>query len=672
MPDSHLASAVDAVIQSSHPFTPNPGTAADIHAYDRAMASISSGVVIADATQPDRPIIYCNPAFERLTGYSPAEVIGRNCRFLQGEDTDPGSLEQIRQAVRSGQGCQVVLKNYRKDGTPFWNKLTISLVTDTQGNLTHFIGVQTDQTDYVHSTEALQQQAERERLMRTITERIYQSVAVEETLQHGVEGVRHLLQVDRTLIYRFNPDWSGFVAVESVAAGWQSTVDTLIIDTCFRDTHVPLYQQGRVRVISDIYTAGLAQCHIELLERFQVKANLVVPILQFGKLWGLLIAHHCSAPRQWQTDEVELLQHLSVQLAIALHQSELHHQLTRELEERRQTELALRQSEQRLRAQAIHLEQALSELKHAQAQLVQSEKMSSLGQLVAGVAHEINNPVAFVCGNLKYVQQYSQDLLEIIRLYQTHYTDPAPAIQAALAGKDLDFVVQDLPKSMSSIQVGAERIQEIVRSLRSFSRLDEAGVKLANLQEGLDSTLMILASRLKAKPNCPAIDVVRQYNNLPAIQCYPGQLNQVFMNILSNAIDAIEERIECEKTNGCCLSDQAIGLTHAMPPPRRSSPHLQVSAIVRSASPQIQIQAECLDSKEIIIRITDNGIGIAPEIQHRLFEPFFTTKTVGRGTGLGLAISYQIVTKHQGQLIYRSSPLQGTEFVIRLPVVHPR
>jgi signal transduction histidine kinase len=293
--------------------------------------------------------------------------------------------------------------------------------------------------------------------------------------------------------------------------------------------------------------------------------------------------------------------------------------------------------------------------------------MSSLGQLVAGVAHEINNPVSFVCGNLKYVQQYSQDLLEIICLYQSHYPNPEPTIKAALAEKDLDFIVEDLPKSVSSIQVGGERIQDIIRSLRSFSRSDEVGVKLADLREGLDSTLVILASRLKAKPHCPAIEVIKHYDHLPLIACYPGQLNQVFMNLLSNAIDAIEERVEYEAQRFLVTSDAIAALNRTT-----SQSEGVPSEEFQTALPaQIRIRAELVSPDHIAIRIADTGIGIFDTLQQRIFEPFFTTKKVGQGTGLGLAVSYQIIKRHQGQLTYTSTRLRGTEFVVQLPISQP-
>ncbi|GAX42962.1 response regulator receiver sensor signal transduction histidine kinase [Tolypothrix sp. NIES-4075] len=287
---------------------------------------------------------------------------------------------------------------------------------------------------------------------------------------------------------------------------------------------------------------------------------------------------------------------------------------------------------QRSQAQA-QLQQTLNELQQAQTQLVQSEKMSSLGQLVAGVAHEINNPVNFIYGNLSHAHIYTQDLLKLIQIYQQYYPKSVPEIEAEVKAIDFTFLIQDLPKVLKSMQVGAERIREIVLSLRVFSRLDEAEMKEVNIHEGIDSTLMILGHRLKNK-SCRDIQIIKKYDNLPLIECYAGQLNQVFMNIISNAIDAIEEALE----------------------------HQNIF------TPCIRIQTELIDNK-VAIRIADNGLGIPQEIKQRIFDPFYTTKPIGIGTGMGLAISYQIVKdRHHGSLSCVSHPGEGTEFIIAIPL----
>ncbi|MBD2073114.1 PAS domain-containing protein [Phormidium sp. FACHB-592] len=315
-------------------------------------------------------------------------------------------------------------------------------------------------------------------------------------------------------------------------------------------------------------------------------------------------------------------------------------QLNEQLEVRVEQRTAeLQASQQILKRQADDVSQTLQALQQTQTQLIQSEKMSSLGQLVAGVAHEINNPVNFIYGNLVHADEYTQDLLRLMELYQQYHPQPHPAVQAELEAVDLNFLIDDLPKLLSSMQVGADRIQKIVLSLRNFSRMDEAEMKEVNLHDGIDSTLMILQSRLKAKSDRPSINVVKEYGNLPGIECYPGQLNQVFMNILSNAIDAVDERLE-----------------HCLEHPE-------------TYTPTITIQTELLNDNQVQIAIADNGFGIPEAAQRRLFDPFYTTKPVGKGTGMGLSISYQIVTeKHQGTLRCKSNPNQGSQFIVTIPL----
>ena len=304
-----------------------------------------------------------------------------------------------------------------------------------------------------------------------------------------------------------------------------------------------------------------------------------------------------------------------------------------EISDRKRAEAALRQSEAREREKAQQLETALQELKNTQAQLVQNGKMASLGQLVAGVAHEINNPVSFIYCNIPYAHTYACELLNLIKLYQQHYPIPSAEIQDEIEALNLDFLKEDFLKLLESMRTGAERIREIVLSLRTFSRLDEAEMKLADLHAGIDSTLMILQQRLKEQPTRPAIEVVKQFGKLPLVKCYPGQLNQVFMNILTNAIDALEEKL-----NEDC-----------------------------SFIPQICVSTKILRNNQVVISIADNGKGIPLETRERLFDPFFTTKPVGQGTGLGLSISYQIIVeKHGGRLKFNSCLEKGTEFIIEI------
>lgn len=318
-------------------------------------------------------------------------------------------------------------------------------------------------------------------------------------------------------------------------------------------------------------------------------------------------------------------------------------QMTDSLKQSRETleeysrtlECRVEERTQELQVKNEQLGKTLVDLKKAQAQLIQTEKMSGLGQLVAGIAHEINNPVNFIHGNTLHANQYTQDLLDLLELYEKYVPKPGTEISNKVKAIDLNFLREDLPKVMTSMKVGTDRIRDIVLSLRTFSRLDEADVKAVDIHAGIDSTLMILHNRLKEKPSHPEIQVIRQYGNLPKIECYAGQLNQVFMNILTNAIDALEEAME------------------------------QGSDLV----PTITIRSEPIDQNWVAISFTDNGMGMPETVQQRLFDPFFTTKAVGKGTGLGLSISHQIVTeKHNGSLTCRSTLGAGTEFLVEIPI----
>jgi len=314
----------------------------------------------------------------------------------------------------------------------------------------------------------------------------------------------------------------------------------------------------------------------------------------------------------------------------------------------RKEEEALRQSEARFRQQAQKLEKALHELQQTQFQLIQTEKMSSLGQMVAGVAHEINNPINFIHGNLIYANQYIRDLLNLIHLYQEYYPHPAKEIAEEIDTIELDFVIQDLPKMLASMQLGTDRIREIVLSLRNFSRLDESEMKPVNLHEGIDSTLLILQNRLKGKGGCISIEVIKDYADLPLIECYAGQINQVFMNIIANGLDALDEY------------NSQRGVEAA----KQNPSQIRIRTMLGDSASAL---AELRDSVRVII--ADNGPGMTEEIRKRLFDPFFTTKPVGKGTGLGLSISYQIVVeKHRGTLKCHSVPGKGTEFWIEIPV----
>ena len=340
----------------------------------------------------------------------------------------------------------------------------------------------------------------------------------------------------------------------------------------------------------------------------------------------------------WQ----DLFQDFTVRLALAEVELQKAHSNCQQLEERLEEKQAEHQALKEASAvQARQFSETLKQLRLNQSQTVQAEKMSSLGQLVAGVAHEINNPINFVYGNLTHAAEYAQDLMRLLVLYQTHYPQPAPEIQAESEAIDLSFLMEDLPHLLASMKVGAIRIQKIVLSLRNFSRTDESEIKAVDIHEGIDSTLMILQNRLKAKPDRCPIQIIKNYGELPLVECYAGQLNQVFMNLFSNAIDALEDTDNGEQNTG----------------------------VTPTSTPTITIHTEVLGSDRVLIRIADNGSGIPENVQQHLFDPFFTTKPIGKGTGLGLSISNQIVTeKHRGALKCVSELGQGAEFAVEIPV----
>lgn len=313
-------------------------------------------------------------------------------------------------------------------------------------------------------------------------------------------------------------------------------------------------------------------------------------------------------------------------------------------------------NEQLLQAQiqeyqkTLKLEQTLRELQQTQLDLIQAEKMSALGKMISGVAHEINNPIGFIYGNLGYANEYIQQLLELIELYQQTYVNPTHQITAKIDTIELEFIKSDLCQIMNSIQVGAERLCQIVLLLRNFSRLQEAELKLVNIHEGIDSTLLLLQHRLEETSQRAAIKVIKQYGNFGKIECYASQLNQVFMNLLSNAVDALDLYTKPISS----LSKTEIEIA-------------EFSQITSDEQPTIQIITEQIDGITII-HIVDNGIGITEEVRQKLFDPFFTTKPVGSGTGLGLAICYQVVVeKHKGQLLVNSENGKGAEFIIKIP-----
>ncbi|WP_438822897.1 GAF domain-containing sensor histidine kinase [Nostoc favosum] len=375
--------------------------------------------------------------------------------------------------------------------------------------------------------------------------RIRESLDLDTIFQTTVTEARQMLQADRVTIFRFDlqKDWEGEFISEDVVPECNSVIAEKVYDYCFGENFAPLYAQGRVNAIADIYQGKFPGCYIQILEKFQVRANMIAPLLKKGELWGLLCIHQCTAPRHWQPSEIEFTSQIAEQLGVALKQD-------------------------------------------------------------------------------SYLKQ----------------------VQEQIDKTDLDFLIEDLPKTLESMKVGTERICEIVLSLRNFSRTDEAELKPVDIREGLDSTLLILGHRLKNNNERPAIEIVKEYVTLPLLECYPAQLNQVFMNLLSNSIDALEEKFKTIQQRYLKLSQRC--------------PKIPLT---------IWISTQAVNNL-IVIRIADNGLGIPEEVRSHIFDPFFTTKAPGKGTGLGLSISYQIIVeKHHGQIKCSSKPGEGTEFLIEIP-----
>ncbi len=390
------------------------------------------------------------------------------------------------------------------------------------------------------------------------------------------------------------------------------------------------------KLASSILLIGLILSGFMAVAMFFLGRQIVQPILAIVKTARVISQGDFKQKAPvLSNNEIGLLaktfNQMTSQLQIYYHQLEDYN---------RNLELKVAERTQELEDKNQRLIDTLKELKQTQSQLIQNEKMVSLGQLVAGVAHEINNPVSFIYGNLDFASDYGKNLIKLVEAYQNIYPEPGEEIEEIIEQIDLEFVKTDLPKLYQSMKEGSNRIKEIVLCLKNFSRLDESEQKRINIHEGIDSTLQLLQTRLKPQSYCPAIQVIKNYGQLPLINCYPGQLNQVYMNLLSNAIDALQE----------CWEDR--------------------NQISLSRQPQITIATMVIDQKWIEILVKDNASGIPPDVKDRIFDPFFTTKPVGKGTGLGLSISYKIIVdKHQGQLKCSSKIGEGTEFMIKLPIV---
>ncbi|BAZ30883.1 multi-sensor signal transduction multi-kinase [Cylindrospermum sp. NIES-4074] len=490
------------------------------------------------------------------------------------------------------------------------NEITTNLITDSSStNISAILDLET----VTKASIAIASEIQPDKLLQTLMQVILENV--------GAETASLILQQEDDLILTAQSEDAQKFELQSTSINNSQKIPASIIN------YVSNTQEHLL--INDATTENNFAADPYIIQ-YKPKSILCTPILNQGKLIGILYLENSLTVGAFTPERLQILKLLSSQAAISLENAQLYANLEEKVAKRTQE----------LNEKNLRLQETLEELKITQSQLIQTEKMSSLGQMVAGIAHEINNPVSFIHGNLTHIDKYTQDLLAFIKLYYEIYPNTAPELDEFMANIDFDFLKEDMPITLASMKSGTQRIREIVLTLRNFSRLDEAEMKPVNIHEGIDSTLLILQSRLQVKPGYPDIEVIKDYGDLPNVECYAGQLNQVFMNIIVNAIDSLnkfnQERTVAEMSNN---------------------------------PSKIIIRTHLINPNWVAISIKDNGTGMSTVVKQKLFDPFFTTKPVGGGTGLGLSISYQIVVdKHHGKIECISEPEKGAEFVIEIPL----